>query len=262
MIRYPHIDPVLIHLGPLAIRWYGMAYLMGVLLGAVGFKKAVQKTCPLTWDNVMDLAAMVMLGIVLGGRLGYVLVYDPGYFWQNPGDILALWQGGMSFHGGALGAGLAVLFFAKKNQKPLWPLWDGLALVSTLGIFFGRVANFINGELYGRFTTVPWGMVFPAGGLLPRHPSQLYEAVGEGLILGLVLLVLHRRVKPGQLLAFFVMGYGLIRFCLERFREPDVQVGFLWGGLTMGQYLCLGMVVAGVVLALIRSRSLGYDGTS
>jgi len=256
MLAYPNIDPVFIHLGPLQIRWYGVAYVLGVVLGMRLAYPSLRRL-GLSRDAIWDFPTYLILGIVLGGRLGYVCLYDLPYFIEHPAQIIAIWQGGMSYHGAALGTVAATGLFARRHRISMWSILDLLAWGSTIGIGFGRMANFINGELFGRITAVPWGIVFPEGGPLPRHPSQLYEAFGEGVVLFIILSLLRRygKLKDGQLFGGYLMGYGAIRFCIEFFREPDSQVGYLFGALTMGQLLCITMVLGGAVCFRLR-RSL------
>lgn len=242
------INPIFLQIGPLQLRWYGLAYILGLALGLLTIKKTLQHL-QFSRNDQWDLMTYAMIGILLGGRLGYILFYDLSFYLQNPGEIVALWHGGMAYHGGALGCLLAVILFCKHKQKPLLNVLDALGLASTLGIFMGRIANFINGELYGRITTLPWGMVFPTGGPFPRHPSQLYEAFFEGLVLFFLLKWASKKaLKPGQLFGLYLSFYGIFRFYLEFFREPDAQLGFIVGSLTMGQLLCLLMIGTGFIL--------------
>ena len=254
-LTFPAIDPVLVEFGPLAIRWYGLAYLVGIL---AGWRYAVYLARLYggrpTSSDVESLVLWVTFGIILGGRLGYVLFYQWEAYLQNPLSILAVWHGGMSFHGGLLGVTAAIVIFAWKRELPLLKLTDIVAPVVPIGLFFGRLANFINGELWGRVSDAPWAIVFPGAGDLPRHPSQLYEAFLEGLVLFIVLAVLaHKpsiRRRPGMITGVFLLGYGLSRIAAELFREPDAFLGFLFGGLTMGQILSLPMVLLGILLIL------------
>jgi len=249
MLPYPKFDPVLVTIGPIAIRWYGLAYLAGILIGLKWVSGPLKKA-GFTLDDTLNWVSWLLFGIILGGRLGYILVYGTGYYLENPIEIIAVWNGGMSYHGGALGALIATILFAKTHKKSKSMMLDQLGIGSTFGLFFGRIANFINGELPGRLTHMPWGMVFPGYGPLPRHPSQLYEAVGEGIILFLILAFLQKNkvLKPGQLFAVYLIGYGLIRLGLELFREPDSQLGFIVANLTMGQLLSLLMISLGVAI--------------
>jgi phosphatidylglycerol:prolipoprotein diacylglycerol transferase len=252
-LPFPEIDPIAIQLGPLAIRWYALAYLAGLTGGWFVLRRMVPKwpgLTSLTREDVDDFLLWATLGVVLGGRLGYVLFYKPGYYLANPLEIPMVWHGGMAFHGGLLGVAIAIWLFTRAKKVPLLPFADTVAVVAPLGLFFGRLANFINGELYGRVTTVPWGMVFPAGGPEPRHPSQLYEAALEGLLLFVLMVVLSRRPaiqsRPGILFGLFLALYGLARFVVEFFREPDPFLGAVWQGATMGQLLSLPMIVLGL----------------
>jgi phosphatidylglycerol:prolipoprotein diacylglycerol transferase len=265
-IPFPTIHPVLISVGPIDIRWYALAYIVGILLGWLYARVLIRREqlwngpVPMTVADYDDFVLWVTLGIILGGRIGYVLFYNPGYFAGHPLEILQLWKGGMSFHGGFLGCVLAVIQFARHRGLSILSLGDITCAAGTIGIFLGRIANFINGELWGRTTDVPWAMVFPTGGPLPRHPSQLYEALLEGLVLFVVLAVLIRAgalKRPGFVLGAFVFGYAVARSICELFREPDAQLGFLWGGLTMGTLLSLPLLLAGIALmaAAVRRRS-------
>lgn len=258
-LTYPDIDPVLIQLGPLAIRWYSLAYIGGLLLGWALIRN-LNRRGP-TWlsdERIEDLLGWMLFGVVLGGRLGYVIFYQPGYYFNHPIDILKVWEGGMSFHGGLLGVITALWGFTRRHRVPFWPVMDQIAVATPIGLFFGRLANFINGELFGRVADVPWAMVFPNGGPIPRHPSQLYEAGLEGaaLFLLLWLLATHTsiREKPGMLSGLFLIGYGSARAFCELFRQPDVQLGFLWGPLTMGHLLSLPMIALGIGLMLYFRR--------
>ncbi len=265
-IPFPAFDPVLISVGPIAIRWYALAYIVGILLGWLYARATIrreqlwEKPAPMTVADYDDFVLWVTLGIIVGGRLGYVLFYNPSYFVAHPVEILQLWKGGMSFHGGFLGCVLAVVLFARQRGLSILSLGDITCAAGTIGIFLGRIANFINGELWGRPTDVPWAMVFPSGGPVPRHPSQLYEAVLEGLVLFLVLNALIRRgalKRPGFILGAFSFGYGVARTICEHFREPDPQLGFLWGGLTMGMLLSLPLMLAGIILMAVAIRRDG-----
>jgi phosphatidylglycerol:prolipoprotein diacylglycerol transferase len=251
-LAFPNIDPVLIHIGPLAIRWYALAYIAG-LFGGIWYMHRLVKAAPalLTSQQVDDLMLWLLGGIVLGGRLGYVLFYKPAYYLANPAEILRTWEGGMSFHGGLLGVILAIMLFARHAKVNQWYVADNIGCAVPIGLGLGRLANFINGELWGRPTDVPWAMVFPGAGDAPRHPSQLYQAFCEGLVLFVVMHLLWRneriRNRPGVLTGCFCIGYGLLRTIGETFREPDSFIGFLPGGTTMGQWLSLPMVVAGAI---------------
>ncbi len=247
MIKYPEIDPVFLKLGPLEFRWYGLAYVLGLFLPFILFKKDFETRFQMFAEDRSNLMIFLMIGIIIGGRLGYVIFYDPINYISNPFGILMLNKGGMSYHGGAVGAMLAVIFYASRYKKPTFLLLDLLGLFSTIGIGLGRLANFINGELYGRVSNVAWAMVFPRGGHLPRHPSQLYEAFFEGLVLFLILFYLLKKhsLKPGQLFAVYIFLYGIFRFFIEFTREPDPQIGLFFGLFSMGQLLCLLWIVIG-----------------
>jgi phosphatidylglycerol:prolipoprotein diacylglycerol transferase len=262
-IPFPAFDPVLISFGPVAIRWYALAYIVGILLGWLYARTIIKREKlwgdppPMTPTDYDDFVLWVTLGIILGGRIGYVLIYNPSYFAQNPLESVELWKGGMSFHGGFLGCVLAVVLFARHRGLSILSLGDVTCAAGTIGVFLGRIANFINGELWGRPTDVPWAMVFPSGGPMPRHPSQLYEALLEGLLLFVALTVLIRRgalKRPGFILGAFALGYGIARSICEFFREPDVQLGFLWGGLTMGMLLSVPLILAGLALMAVAMR--------
>ncbi len=250
-IAFPAIDPVLIQLGPVAIRWYSLAYVAGLILGWVLARRLVVRVfVAITRDQIDDFLTWATVGVILGGRLGYVLVYNPGHYMEHPLQIFAIWQGGMSFHGGFAGVILAAILFCRKRKIPLLVLSDVLACTAPIGLFFGRLANFINGELYGRVSDAPWAMIFPAGGPYPRHPSQLYQAALEGIVLFIVAMVLIRMERmtsrPGIVTGVFFVGYGLARTFVEVFRQPDAHIGFLTGGSTMGQLLSLPMIAIGI----------------
>ncbi|HET6468520.1 MAG TPA: prolipoprotein diacylglyceryl transferase [Geminicoccaceae bacterium] len=260
-IAFPSIDPVLIQIGPFAIRWYALAYIVGLVLGWRLLRRIVARPgWLLTPTDIDDLLFYATLGVILGGRLGYVLFYQPGHYLAHPHEILYVWQGGMSFHGGLIGVLIAAALFARSRDVPFLEVGDGLAIVTPIGLFFGRIANFINAELWGRVTDVPWGVIFPGAGPQPRHPSQLYEAVLEGLVLFAVMWWLASRARNprerGLLSGVFLIGYALGRIFVEFFREPDAHLGYLVGGLTMGQILSLPMLLAGVLLALRGARVL------
>ena len=249
MLVHPNFDPVAIHLGPLAVRWYGLMYLVGFglafWLGRQSIKRA--KGGRVTTAILDDLLFFVVLGVVVGGRLGYVLFYKPHYYLlENPLDIPAVWHGGMSFHGGFLGVLLAVWWVARKHGLRWLELTDFLAPLIPLGLAAGRLGNFINGELPGRVTSVAWGMIFRGAGPLPRHPSQLYQFALEGLLLFAILWIYSARPRPvGAVSAVFLIGYGCLRFAVEFFREPDDFLGLLALNLSMGQWLSLPMIATG-----------------
>lgn len=254
MIPYPSIDPVAIHIGSFGIRWYSLAYIAGIVLGWWVFarehaRKPISNLSPKALD---DTVVWVTLGIILGGRLGYVLLYKPAFYLTHPLQILYVWEGGMSFHGGLVGVIVAFFMFCRKYKIALLEFTDVAACVVPIGLFFGRIANFINGELYGRASDVTWAMIFPHGGEAARHPSQLYEAALEGIALFALLMLLLKytraRSYPGLLSGIFLMGYSAARIFVECFREPDEFLGFLYGGATMGQLLSVPMLLLGMYL--------------
>jgi phosphatidylglycerol:prolipoprotein diacylglycerol transferase len=263
VMPFPAIDPVLISIGPLAVRWYALAYIVGIIAGwfyartLIASKRLWGGSAPLTIIDFDDFVIWITLGIILGGRIGYVLFYNFGHFATHPFEIFELWNGGMSFHGGFIGCGVAIVLFALRRGVPMLSLSDVVTAVAPIGLFLGRLANFINGELWGRPSDVWWAMVFPNGGPLPRHPSQLYEATLEGLVLFVVLAALVWRggfKRPGLVTGAFAIGYGVARIICELFREPDAQLGFLWGGLTMGMLLCVPLILVGVALLALALR--------
>jgi phosphatidylglycerol---prolipoprotein diacylglyceryl transferase len=255
IIPFPSINPVLIHVGPLAIRWYALAYIVGIIAGWFYARAIIASEglwggpAPFTVIDFDDFVIWITLGIILGGRTGYVLFYNLPYFASHPVQIFQLWNGGMSFHGGVLGCIVAIVAFALHRGISVLSLGDVTCAVAPIGLFLGRLANFINGELWGRPTDVPWAMVFPNGGPFPRHPSQLYEATLEGVVLFIVLGLMVRwgaLKRPGIVMGSFALGYGVARIICELFREPDPQLGFLWGGLTMGMLLCIPLMLTGI----------------
>ncbi len=266
ILPYPDIDPVAFSIGPIAVRWYGLAYVAGILGAWLLAERLVARASlwpndqsPMTKAALGDFIIWATIGIVIGGRLGYALVYDIDRTLADPVSVFEVWHGGMSFHGGLAGTILAMILFSRRHGIRTWSLVDTVASVAPLGIFFGRIANFINGELWGRPSDVAWAMVFPTGGPLPRHPSQLYEAMVEGLLLFLLLQWIATRTpalkKPGQVAGIFACGYGAARIFSELFREPDANLGYLTGGwLTMGMLLSFPVVIAGI-WAIWRARS-------
>jgi len=262
VLPFPAIDPTLVQIGPVAIRWYGLAYIAGLLL-AWAYARALVRRDAL-WggrprpaaESLDDLLLYAAFGVIFGGRLGHVLFYDPGHYLGHPLEIFALWQGGMAFHGGLLGAMAGMALFARRYHAPLLTVFDLVAAGAPLGLLFGRLANFIKPELWGRVTDVPWAIVFPGAGPEPRHPSQIYQALTEGLLLFAVLLVIARcggLKRPGLLAGCFGVGYGLARSFGELFRQPDPQLGFLFAGATMGQLLSVPLIGVGTWL-ILRSR--------
>src|SRR6201986_1862981 len=268
-IAFPVFNPVAISIGPIAIRWYALAYIGGIVLGWIYARALVKNDrlwggpAPITLLQLDDFILWVTLGIILGGRTGYVLFYNFPFFLQNPAEIFELWKGGMSFHGGFMGCVIAVIWFARKNDVPILSLGDLTTAVAPIGLFLGRIANFLHGELWARppDPDLPWAMVFPTGGPIPRHPSQLYEATLEGIVLFTLLAVMIRMgalKRPGLILGSFIAFYGFARIVGEHFREPDPQLGFLWGGLTMGMLLSLPMILAGAIIIVV---ALGRNAT-
>ncbi|HUJ96726.1 MAG TPA: prolipoprotein diacylglyceryl transferase [Stellaceae bacterium] len=265
LIPYPAINPDIVHfgpyvighwsVGPFAIRWYALAYIAGLVIGW-RYCLALAKRPPLVAQvqDIDDFLVWATLGVVLGGRTGYVLFYNLPYYIQNPIQVFYLWRGGMSFHGGALGVTLAILLFCRQRRINILAFADIIICAVPVGLFFGRIANFINGELWGRVTDVPWAMIFPSDPEhLPRHPSQLYEATLEGIVLFTVLWICqHRglRQRPGATTGVFFIGYGIARIIAEFFRQPDPQLGFLFWGITMGQLLSIPLVIVGLWLVL------------
>ena len=259
LITFPVFDPIAISIGPFAIRWYALAYIAGIVLGWIYARSLLKNETlwdgppPLSLAQLDDFILWVTIGIIVGGRTGYVLFYNLPFFIQHPAEIFELWKGGMSFHGGFMGCVVAVMWFARVNGISILSLGDITTAVAPIGLFLGRLANFINSELWGRAAdpSLPWAIIFPNGGPVPRHPSQLYEAGLEGILLFTILAVMIRLgalKRPGLILGSFIAIYGLARIIGEHFREPDPQLGFLWGGLTMGMLLSVPMVIAGAIL--------------
>ncbi len=270
-LPFPSIDPVLIELGPFAIRWYALAYIAGLLFGWWMAKKLCSSPAlwggraPILPEEFDDAVVWIALGVILGGRIGYVLFYNLPYYAANPFEAFTLWHGGMAFHGGFLGSILAMYLFCRRRGLPFVSMLDIAATVVPVGLFLGRLANFINGELWGRASDVPWAFVFPHGGPEPRHPSQLYEAGLEGVAIFTILLLAVRAgalARPGMVAGLFVFLYGCARIFVEFFREPDAQLGYLYGGwLTMGMVLSLPMLALGswLMLRARRRPALGAD---
>lgn len=256
-LQYPDIDPVAITLGPVQVHWYALAYLAGFVLGMFYIFHIIRLdrdngSQPVSKRHIEDFLPWAVLGVILGGRIGYVLFYQFHYYLSEPLSIFQIWRGGMSFHGGALGVVVAMAFFARHCRIPFFRLSDLVCAAVPIGLFFGRIANFINGELYGRVTNVPWAMRFPGGGSFSRHPSQLYEAALEGLVLFAVLAVLIHfkkfRRRNGLITGIFLIGYALARIVVEFFREPDIQLGLIMDVFTLGQFLSLPMLLIGGLL--------------
>jgi len=264
---YQNIDPVLFTIGPLSVRWYGIAYVLGFLFaGLLMWRLAKRWKIRFDTDALLTIICCVIVGVIVGARLGYCLFYGNGYYFEHPLEMFAFNQGGMSFHGGLIGALLSGIVAAKLTHIPYLTLADMGAIVAPIGLFLGRCANFINGELWGDFTDLPWGVVFGgAAGNLPRHPSQLYEALLEGVLLFIILFALSRKRPPlprGTFIGTFLVLYGICRFLIEFVRQPDAQLGYIWGGwLTMGQLLSAPLVIAGIfVLAFALKRKLPQEG--
>jgi phosphatidylglycerol:prolipoprotein diacylglycerol transferase len=256
VIPYPRIPPTIVSIGPIAVRWYSIMYVVGYVLGyRLGLWRIEHGRSSLTRAQLDDLIWYLVAGMLIGARLFYVFVYDRTEYAAHPLEALAVWQGGLSFHGAIIGMAIAIIVFARRHAFPVLAITDLVALCGTPGLFFGRIGNFINGELYGRPTGVPWGMVFPTDPRhLPRHPSQLYEAFAEGLVLSAVLWSMDRWAygrgfyRRGLLTSVFLVGYAIIRFSLEFTREPDTQLGFVLGPFSMGQILSLIMFACGIAL--------------
>jgi phosphatidylglycerol:prolipoprotein diacylglycerol transferase len=259
-IPFPRISPELVRIGPFAIRWYGLMYLVGYAVGyRIARARIARGLVTMTERDLDALVGYMMAGMLLGARTLYAIVYEPGHYLNDPVEFLRIWHGGLSFHGAILGMTVGCALFARAHRVSFWEVADTLALAGTPGLFVGRLGNFINGELYGRPSSVPWSMIFPADPRhVPRHPSQLYEAVGEGLLLFLLLQALERRAvargwyRPGLLAAIFLIGYGVVRFLLEFTRQPDTQLGLVLGPFSAGQLLSGAMIAIGVGLIVLR----------
>ena len=265
MLIHPNIDPVAIRLGPLAVHWYGLTYLVAFVLFFWLAKRrlrhepfaSITEPAPWTRRDIEDLLFWGVLGVILGGRLGYSLFYKPAYYAAHPLEIFAIWQGGMSFHGGMLGVIVAMMLWARTRGRPWLQVTDLIAPCVPLGLAAGRIGNFINGELWGRVAdpSLPWGMVFRGAGDAPRHPSQIYQFLMEGVLLFILLWLYARKPRQmGQVSGAFLTGYGLFRFIAEYFREPDAHLGLLALGMSMGQWLCIPMIVAGVLMWVWATR--------
>lgn len=255
---FQSFNPIAFTLGPLTVRWYGLAYLAGfIAAGLVIYRVARRWELDLTVDDVMSIVIGVAFGIIIGARLGYVLFYGAGYYLEHPAEIIATWDGGMSFHGGLVGAVIGGSIVCRQYRISIPTVCDLGVIGATWGLFFGRCANFVNGELWGKECDLPWAVAFPTGGGVFRHPSQLYEAVLEGLVIFCVLWALSRRRPPrpqGTFMGTFLLLYGVFRFLIEFVRVPDAQLGYLWGPITMGQCLSLPLVVIGIVLLVVAHK--------
>jgi len=267
MLTYPNIDPVIFSFGPLQVRWYGLMYILGFMAAYLLVKYQASRV---QWKMLLaqldNLNLALIVGVILGGRLGYVLFYNPSYYLQHPLEVFATWQGGMSFHGGCIGVLVSGALFCRRHKINFWKAADLYVVTVPIGLGLGRIGNFMNAELYGRVTEVPWGMLFPGGGPLPRHPSQLYEVLLEGVLLFTLLWALKARPwqrkgsgwwPHGSMLALFLILYGIFRFLVEFVREPDPQLGQLLAGMTMGQLLSLAMLASGILLWLVRKKAAG-----
>jgi phosphatidylglycerol:prolipoprotein diacylglycerol transferase len=255
-LPYPNIDPVFLRIGPLELRWYGLMYMASFIIGYFVLKAyAKRRKLNLSSDDLYDLLFYLILGVMVGGRLGYVLFYDLSAYISDPMSIFAIWQGGMSFHGGLIGVILATLWITRRKKWDFWEIADLVCAAVPIGLGLGRIGNFINGELYGRPTDLPWAMVFPEGGVQPRHPSQLYEALLEGLLLFLILRWLYiKDLYRGTVFWALIGFYGLFRFLVEFVREPDAHIGLDLGPFTRGQLLTLPMMVLGLTMLAIYAR--------
>ena len=252
-----NIDPILVELGPIRVSWYGLMYVLGFLASYLLVRHQMKKKdFGISKPEVENLYFYLILGLMIGARLGYVLFYDLKVYMADPFEILAVWHGGMSFHGGLIGVLIVGILFAWRNGKSFWKIVDLIIVTAPIGLGLGRIGNFINGELFGRVTRVPWGLIFPKGGPLPRHPSQLYESALEGGVLFLILwFIKDKKLPTGGLLAIFLFLYGVFRFFVEFFREPDAHLGFIVGPFTMGQILTSFMVIGGILLFIfLRNR--------
>ena len=256
MLEFPNINPVALDLGVIKIRWYALSYIVGILLSWFLILKIIKiKKIDLNSKEISDLISNCMIGIIIGGRLGYVIFYNPEYYSNNLVEIFKIWNGGMSFHGGFVGVVFAVIYSSKLFKIPILTFADLIAIVAPVGLFFGRLANFINGELFGRTTNHSFGIIFPNGGDVPRHPSQLYEAFFEGIVLFIILWVMMHLFdllkKPGIITSLFIFLYGLFRFFIEFFREPDQHIGLLYFEFSMGQILSFPMILIGLYFSII-----------
>ena len=266
-IAFPAFDPVAFQIGPFAVRWYALAYIVGLLIGwRYCIMLAQRSPDKITRVQIDDFLFWAILGVIIGGRIGYVLFYNPDFYFQHPLDIFAVWHGGMSFHGGFLGVFIALIWFTRKRGIPFLAFCDVIVPAVPIGLFLGRIANFVNGELYGRVSDVPWAMVFPGAGPYPRHPSQLYEAGMEGVLLFTLLWALAFPAgglkSRGLLSGAFLTGYAIFRIMAEMFREPDAQIGYLLGGLSMGQILSVPLLIGGLwLLARAGATKPGHPKT-
>jgi len=252
-MQFPEIKPYIFKIGTLEVRWYGLMYILGFLAAyLIAVSDAKRKKLPLTKDDIADLIFAMAVGLIVGARIGYALFYNVSYYFANPFRVFAVWEGGMSFHGGLIGVVIAALYYSRKKKIGFFQIADLITPAAPIGLGLGRLGNFINGELYGRVTDVAWGVVFPTGGPLPRHPSQLYEAILEGPVLFFILWLVRRSKAPtGVVLWVFLALYGLFRPIVEFFREPDQQLGFLFGSFTMGQLLSIPLFLIGTTMIVV-----------
>lgn len=265
MIDFPNINPVIFSVGPFSISWYSLSYVFGVLLGwYYANKLIVLYPIGITKKHTEDFISWAIIAIIIGGRLGHVLFYDPAKYLANPIEIIKTYEGGMSFHGGIFGLGIAAYLYCRKNHIIFLSFSDILAIVAPIGLFLGRIANFINAELYGRPANVPWSVIFPYSDGLPRHPSQLYEALLEGLVLFCIMLIFTYKSKslqkPGKMSGIFLIFYGIFRVSVEFFKEPDIKIGFIFKYFTLGQILCIPMILLGVYLLNSSTRNSIKNG--
>jgi phosphatidylglycerol:prolipoprotein diacylglycerol transferase len=263
-MKYPELNPVLFRIGALEARWYGLLYIIGFVVGYIFYRRYLKfRNISMTKEVYEEFIFQVMLGVILGGRLGYVLFYNLPYYFYHPLEIFAVWHGGMSFHGGALGVIILGWRFCRKNNYRFYQLADPVMPLIAIGLGLGRLGNFINGELYGRVTTVPWGMVFPADPSgMPRHPSQLYEAFLEGFLLwAITYLILRKACREGYVFWSWIGLYGIFRFLVEFVRQPDAHLGYMWGLFTRGQVLSSFMILAAVIGIIFIARRSSTDET-
>ncbi|SHO55257.1 prolipoprotein diacylglyceryl transferase [Vibrio quintilis] len=256
-LQFPNIDPVLFSIGPLSVRWYGLMYLFGFLFATwLANRRAARPDSGWTKEQVSDLLFAGFIGVIVGGRLGYVIFYGFDFWLQDPLYLFKVWTGGMSFHGGLLGVMTAMFWYARRNNRRFFAVADFIAPLVPFGLALGRLGNFMNGELWGRTTDVPWAMIFPGAGPVPRHPSQIYEFLLEGVVLFIILNVFIRKKRPvGSVAGLFLIGYALVRIFVEHFREPDAQLGLFIGGISMGQILSLPMLLGGILLMIWAYKS-------
>ena len=254
MLHYPTINPTIVTIGPLQIRWYGVMYILAFLASYFLVKYQIRKKgLPIDINTVNDFFLFLIIGLIIGARLGYVIFYNLPFYFSHPLKLFAIWEGGMSFHGGLIGIIFSGLIFLKKHKANFWEFADLISVTAPIGLGLGRLGNFINAELYGRVTNLPWGMIFPSGGVLPRHPSQLYEFFLEGILLFAILWwIKDFPFKKGTLFCLFLILYSILRFSIEFFREPDPQLGLLFSFITMGQILSIFMCISGLILLYFR----------